>query len=121
MTKVTANLPALNHSVSIDYNFGESATDAIELFGDDVVLSLFRQAAVVNLQSVLRRYAVYKDEDGNSITRTSEEVADEDTVANWKPGVSTRSAKSPTDKAMDLIGKMSDAERLELLASLSDE
>ena len=97
-------------SVSVDYDFGDNLQEAVELFGDDVVFSRFKAAAVVDLQALIRRHL------GGEKPKTAEEI--QALVSEWKPGVSKRVRKSTTEKAQDLIGQMSAEEKAALLASL---
>ncbi len=126
-TNVTANVKAHDHSVSADYDFGADIDEATKLFGSEVVHSLFRQAAIVNFQALLRRNAVTDVKDdagkptGEVILHTSEEVAAVEAIINWKPGVSTRITTSPREKAMAALAKMSSEDRLALLAELEDD
>jgi hypothetical protein len=99
-------------SITVSYDFGSSLEDAVEMFGEEVVFSRFRGAAVVDLQALIRRHA------GGEKPKSEEEI---NTLAGeWKPGVS-RKKKSQKEKALDLLADMTPEEVAELVAGLSDD
>lgn len=117
--KVSAKLSNSDRSVEVEYNFGETLAEAVELFGEEVVFSRFKAAAVVDLQALIRRGLTPKtDKEGNEIesAKTDEEIAA--SVAEWKPGVKQVTRKSKAEKIKDLVADMSDEDREALLASI---
>ena len=89
-------------TVSGEYNFGSTLAEAIELFGEDVVLHNFKQQARISFQSVLRRLYNKPEEERQAY------------ISNWKLGVPPV-RKSAVDKAKDLFASMSDEQRAEFL------
>lgn len=102
-------------SAAIDYNLGDDLEEASELFGEEVILSLFKQTAVIKAQSQLRAcLKAEKDEEG-ILTH----------FKTWKPGVAVaRTPKDPMAEGRKAFEKMSPDERttyLEELQSIVDQ
>jgi hypothetical protein len=102
--------------IEVDYNFGEGLEEMVDLFGDESVVNNAQAQMKINLQAALRRW-MKPDKDGQS--KTDEEILA--LVAGWKPGAKTITRKSSVDKAKDLLGKMSDGEKAQLLAALKEQ
>ena len=100
-------------SATVNYDFGDDLDSAAEMFGGDVIYSRFVAAATVDLQALIRRNL--KGEN----PKTEAEI--QDLVSEWQPGVSTRTKKSPQEKAQQAIDELSDAEKAALLESLMAE
>lgn len=96
---------------SVEYNFGADLTEAMELFGEDIIYSQFKQNATIALQGIMRR-AIQSGKSGDELQAA---------VSEWKPGVRTRTGKSPADKIKDLLAGKSPEEIQEILSSLSFE
>lgn len=123
-TEVKAKRKGNDHVVTVGYDFGDNLNEAIELFGEDVIFAKFKQAAIVDFQSVLRRHMFTETDEGDSIITTdvsSEDVALIEAVADWKPGVSTRVTKTPKEKAMAALKGMSPEEIEQMLAELDED
>lgn len=122
-TEVKAKRAGNDHVVTVSYNFGDNLNEAIELFGEDVIFAKFRQAAIVDFQSVLRRHMFTEEDEGNSTVISdvsSEDVALIEAVADWKPGVTTRVTRSPKEKAMAALRGMSPEEIDQMLAEIDE-
>jgi len=122
-TEVKAKRTGNDHVVTVSYDFGDNLSEAVELFGEDVIFAKFKQAAIVDFQSVLRRHMFTVEGEGDSVTLTainSEDVAVNEAVADWKPGVSTRVTKTPKEKAIAALKIMSPEEIEQMLAELED-
>lgn len=105
--------------IKLAYDFGASIAEAVEKFGEASVLTGFIANAKVDAQALVRRKlnSKVKSEDGVERDYTDEEIAAD--LAAWKPGVKAeRSATSVADKAEALFGKMTEAQKAELLAKL---
>lgn len=100
-------------SATVEFDFGDNLGEATELFGDDVVYSRFKAAAVVDLQALIRRHL------GGEKPKSEAEI--QELVSQWKPGISKRVRKSTKEKAEELISQMSDAEKAALLAQLQGD
>lgn len=100
-------------SAEVEYDFGDNLAEAVALFGDDVVYSRFKAAAIVDLQALIRRHL-----DGEK-PKTNEEI--QALVTEWKPGVTKRVRKSTKEKAEELFDSMSDDEKKALLESLMNK
>lgn len=119
--EVSAKRSGNDHQVTVPYDFGDNLQEAVELFGDDVVFSKFKAAAIVDFQGVLRRGMF--DEEGEGDDKTlipvdSETLASRETISGWKPGVTTRVSKSPKEKALAALKGMSPEDIAAMLAEL---
>ncbi len=106
-------------SASVNYDFGENLTEAEELFGADVVFSRFVAAATVDIQALIRRHLKTPvDKDGKPTGEAKTEKEIQELIAEYKPGTSTRTRVSASEKAARAIDKLSDEEKAALLESL---
>lgn len=96
---------------TVEYNFGENLDEAVRLFSPEVVFKRFKAAAIVDLQSVVRRHLTGKE------PKTQDQI--QALVNEWKPGLA-KPRKSKTEKALSLLAGMSPSERAALLAELSE-
>lgn len=97
-----------DEAVAVNYDFGDSLEDAVERFGEEVVYSRFKAAAVVDLQALIRR-GIKAKKDAKQIQADADE---------WKPGVKRVSRKSSEDRIKESFSKMSAEDRAALLAQL---
>ena len=97
-------------SATVSFDFGDDLESAVEKFGGDVIFSRFKAAATVDLQALIRRNL--KGEN------PKDEKEIQALVDEWQPGVSTRTRKSPQQKAQEAVDALSDDEKEALLASL---
>lgn len=108
MATVSCKNPSVNREISIDYNFGASLSEAIELFGEEVVFSGFVADCKVGLQAFVRA----------RLGKTEEEyMSDEQIIAEvegWKPG-QRKQAADPMAKLQALLSKISPEQRAALL------
>lgn len=97
-------------SATVTYDFGDSLAEAVDRFGESVVFNRFKSAVTIDIQALIRREL------------TGEKPASQDEIQEkvdeWKPGVQ-RSRKSKKDKALELLGAMSEDEKAEIMAELS--
>ena len=106
-------------SASVNYDFGETLAEAEELFGADVVFSRFVAAATVDIQALIRRHLkTPEDKDGNITGEAKSEEEIQAIVAEYKPGTSTRTRVSASEKAARAIDKLTEEEKAALLESL---
>ncbi len=118
-TEVSAKRRDCEHAVTIEYDFSDTLEEARELFGSDVVHSKFKQAAIIDLQSTLRRNMITEDKDGVIYPVSSEDIVHIEAVANWKPGLA-RVTKTPKEKAMEALKGISPEEIKQMLKELTD-
>lgn len=111
----SATVSDQDREVSVKYDFGENLADAVEKFGEDVVFSRFKSAAIIDLQSLIRRHIKQLDEKGNP-KFTDEQI--QEAASNWAPGIKTVSRKSKAEKVQALFSQMSDEEREAILNQL---
>ena len=97
---------------TINYDFGETLQESIDLFGEEVVFTNFKQSAIIACQSRMRAAMIGgKDTAG----KTGDEL--QAAIAEWKPGVKSMSRKSPVDKLKALLEGKSPEEIATLLQS----
>lgn len=93
---------------AINYDFGDSLSESIEKYGENVVFSNFKKSAVITAQSVMRRYL-----DAN---KSQDEIVS--AMASWKPGVSLERVSDPEGAFMAKWEKMTPEERFSMLEKL---
>jgi hypothetical protein len=96
-----------SQTLTAEYNFGSSLSEATEMFGEDIVLAHFAAHAVVSLQSRMR-----------SAAKQGLDV--QDSVDTWKPGQVTRRGKSPVEKALGAFEKMDEAQQQAFIEQLKE-
>jgi len=109
--------------IELEFNFGVTLQEAVELYGEEVVFSAYVASAKVDAQALVRRYLKQNVPavEGVSTERpyTDEEIAAK--LANWKPGVKTdRGTTSVADQAEKILGKMTDVQKAEFLKKLQE-
>jgi len=108
MATVSCKNPSVERDLSIDYNFGATLEEAVEMFGAEVVFSGFVADAKVGLQAYVRA----------RLGKTDEEfMTDEQIIAEaeaWKPG-QRKQAADPMAKLQALLAKLSPEQRAALL------
>ena len=97
-------------SATVEFDFGDDLDDAAAKYGGDVIFSRYKAASTVDLQALIRRNL--KGENPKS-EKEIQELVDE-----WQPGVSTRTRKSPVQKAQDAIDALSEDEKAAMLETL---
>lgn len=96
----------------ISFDFGKDLDEAREKFGDEVVFSNFKGAAVITAQAAMRR----RLEQGKS----AEQIAEE--MKSWKPGVAlARGAADPAAALLAKFGGMDAKEQQDLIAQLREK
>ena len=93
----------------VNIDLPESLEEAKDRYGEPLVFSYFNADLAIAVQAFVRTQ-IKKD------GATAEAV--QTAVDEWKPGMKVR-GKSVTEKARDLLGKLSDEDRAELIASLT--
>lgn len=120
--KVSARLAGDDsREVTVEYDFGSNLAEAIEKFGENVVFNRFKAAAVIDLQSGIRRHIKAKVEDAEGNETAEDKYTDaqiQDWASNWKPGEKNINRKSKIDKVKDLYKGMSEEDRQALLDQL---
>lgn len=94
-------------SVTVDFDFGNTLQEKVDKFGEDVVDGHIQRAFTLSLQSWLRGQL--------RAGKSAEDIQKE--VQDWKPGA-RRAAKTPLQKAMEELEKMSPEERAEVKKNL---
>lgn len=107
MTKqvVEAKLANQEETVAAEYDFGDNLAESVALFGEEVVYSRYKSAAVIDLQSFMR--GLIRQE------KTPEEIAA--AVAEWKPGVRKATGKSKEEKVRELLQGLTAEDREAIL------
>ena len=100
-----------DNSATITYNFGENCSEAIELFGEDVVLAGFVKSATITAQANMRRHL----EAGGSEEDIQAKMAD------WKPGVVARRTKDPVGAIKNKFANLDADAQKELIKALKSQ
>lgn len=112
-------------------NIGATIHEAIELFGEEPVYSLYRQKAVVILQGRARDAAVkpvrdesgqiVKTDDGKTIYEPDKTQAEiQDLVTDYKFGVLPTRGKSKGEKLVKSVSEMDNLEEIQKLQAALD-
>jgi len=90
-------------TASMEYNFGASLQESVELFGEAPVHSAFVAASIVSLQGNIR----------SGLDRGEDEAAIRVRLAPWKPGVTMHRVSDPIAalKAQFASGTMTEEEK----------
>lgn len=118
MSKVIteANTELGKRSIEVDYDFGSTLEEAIDLFGEAVVFANFQRQATVGLQAFIRgRASAVKD---GAFVNSDDQILS--AVAEWKPSDGTVRRMSKEDKLEKLLAGMDPDERMEFLSQFLD-
>lgn len=96
---------------TIDYDFGGTLSEAVDLFGEEVIFTNFKQSAVIACQSRIRA-ALQQGKEGDDLQLA---------ILEWKPGVKSISRKSPADKLKALLEGKSPEDIAAMLADAGVE
>lgn len=95
-------------SGEVTIDFPNSTAGLVKAYGEEPTYSRARASFVIDIQSVIRS-AIKAGKKGKAI---------QDIVDEYKPGVKAR-GRSQSEKAEDLVSKLSDAEKRELFAKFT--
>ena len=106
--EITANAPKVERELTVDYDFGKTIAEAVKLYGEAVVMSIFQAKAVIIIQDTVRRNLV--------VGKTDAEI--KALIAAYKLGiVAVRSGKSE-DKFIENLAKKSPEAQADFIAKL---
>ena len=120
-TKVTApNSPLGNNEIGertleVEFDYGETLDDKIDLFGESVCNSKLDQKIRIDVQAYLRGKLSAAEEDG-SPKFTDEQIIE--SLKSWKLGEVSRVKKSKGDKALDLWNDADPDEQKDMLQKI---
>lgn len=107
--EVAARLGKDGNPQTVKFSLGQTVAEVVKQFGEEVSYSQLKGAIVVSLQAFMRsKMSAEKPLNGKAL---------QDAVTAWKPGTRTP-GKPPAEKIKEAFGKLSDAERKELLKAL---
>jgi hypothetical protein len=109
-------------TVEFERNFGETIEQAVELFGAEVVLSVFTAQCVIRAQGAARNVLDRMDEQGNPTASEDDAIAAGEA---YKPGVVRRSGAKKADPVETVLnaiasGDMSDEQYNEFIKRLKE-
>lgn len=110
--KATKEIDGVKKSLAVDYEFGENIQSAIDLYGEEVVFSMYKKAAKIEIQRVVRDIIVEGGDDDAAQT-----AVDKHQLGISKP----RAVGSVRDRAIAEFQKMSQEEQAAFLAELMPE
>lgn len=99
--------------VTVKYDFGETIDDAVEKFGEKVVLAHVHSSFTIALQGFIRGKMKKQIDEGKPVDVKALQAD----VDKWKPGMKVP-GKSKAEKIKDDYNKMSAEERAALLREL---
>jgi len=113
MTEINVTSNKTDRAISFNKDFGESLEKSVELFGEEVVHSIFVAQAVIRCQSAAR-----------GVLDNEKKTEDEAVAAGqgYTPGIVRRAAggQSAMNKVLEAVagGKLSQAQVMEFLQKL---
>ena len=110
-TRIQASAKINDQQVTayFDFNFADSAADAISLFGDACVHERFIRASKIEAQARIREML--------TVGKSPDEVSSY-MDASWKPGASSQ---NPEVAILGKFAEMSDEDRQELIKKLQSQ
>lgn len=105
---VTAKLTG-GEPQSVEFDFGDSLAESVELYGEEVVYGKYKANAIIDLQSFMRTQMKKDDFDASEL---------QGQVDEWKPGLKAK-GKSTSERIAELFDKLSPEERAAFLEQLS--
>lgn len=104
-----------DREIKLAMEMPEDINGCIEVFGADIVYSVFKAQAVVKAQSYVRGLLAAETESGEEVY-SDQEIADK--FSEWKLTGGNRQVKSKEDKLKDLTAGMDPDELQALLQSV---
>ena len=101
-----------DRSLTFPLEIGQTVEENINLFGEDVVQSIFKAQAVIKAQAYVRSLMSAKKEDG-SLRYDDNEISEK--FSEWKLTGGNRVVKSKEEKALELLQDMSPEKLQEVL------
>ena len=98
--------------VETKYDYGDNLKEAVDKFGEEAVYNRFRAAIVIDLQGYIR--SMLRKEPPSS------EAEIVTAVAEWQPGVKAK-GRTPAERIQELMARLSDDEKSDLLSQFMDE
>lgn len=111
MTTINTTTNNSDREISVDYNFGENVSESCEMFGETIVHNVFVANGVIKLQAFIR-----------TMLNAEERVSDEtirSKVETWT--LKAREKSDPVAKATKATNKLSDEQKVELMAKIQAE
>ncbi len=100
-------------TMAIDFTAPETLAEAVELYGEEVVFSNALANIVIGVQGVIRRHMK-----GNEKTPAKDQAEIQAIISAYKPGVSTRTVKDPTEKILAGFQSQSPDKQKDIIAQL---
>ncbi len=100
-----------DNSATVEYDFGESVSDACELFGEDVVMQGFVKSCKITAQSAMRRY----------LDAGLDEDAIQEKMDAWKPGVALERVSDPVSAIKNKFASLSADEQTAIIEALKNQ
>ena len=107
IVKVSVASKKTDREVEFERNFGSTLDEAAEMFGADVVLSVFQAQAVIRAQGAARSVLDAKSEDGSATHSTQAAI---DAGLSYTPGVSRRKTGTKKDPVQQLTNLVAQGE-----------
>lgn len=98
--------------VTVSFDIAETLTELVTQFGEEIVFGHGKRSIVIALQGYMRSLMDAGKEAGKSDSEIATAITE--AVANWKPS-QKKAPKTTQEKARDILGRLSPAERQALL------
>ena len=95
-------------TASVKFDFGDSLSDMVDNFTEDVITSNFKANAIIGLQAFIRRQL--------TLDKTEEEILE--LVLAWKPGIKASRASDPIGTLLKKTDNMDVTQIEDLIAQL---
>lgn len=111
MTVKTVKTKSKEQEATVEFDFGDSLGEAVELFGEDTIFKAYISAATIGLQGYVRSLLL-------SEKNSQPEI--EEAVAAWNPAMrKERVAADPVQKLITAAGKMTPEDRQAMLEKIA--
>lgn len=98
--------------VEVEVEMAENLNELVQQFGEEIVFSHARRSVVIALQGYMRSLMDQGREKGEDAATIAQNILSQ--VTNWKPS-QKKAPKSQSEKARDILSRLSPAERQALL------
>ena len=98
--------------VEVEVEMAETLAELVTQFGEEIVFSHARRSVIIALQGYMRSLMDQGREKGADAASIAQTIVDQ--VRIWKPS-QKKAPKTVTEKARDILGKLSPAERAALI------
>lgn len=108
--------------ITVTYEFGDNLTEAVDIFGEDVVFNRFKAMGTIDVQAKIRAAMVDTvNKEGEVVTKAKNQEEIQEALDTWKLGVKAATRKSPKEKLMAMLENMTAEDKAAFLADLAED